>query len=284
MIFYETKHRRAGIIELQQYLMENEEEGKRLDIKTDPDAVREQAVWFGIGPGAHVLDVGCGPGKTTAVLHEVIQPGGRAVGVDIAEDRIRYAQCHYGNRSGINFYVRDVRLPLRDLGQFDFIWVRFLLEYYREGALDIIRNLSENLKPGGYMCLLDLDYNCLSHWQMPPELEEIILRSMTFAHEHFNFDIYAGRKLYAHLYDLGYEDISVDVTDHHLIYGELKESDEFNWMKKLEVGAKRVPELFDAYPGGSKKFLDDFKNFLKDPRRFTYSPLILCRGKKPLEE
>lgn len=264
--------------------MENEEEEKRLDIKTDPDAVKEQAQWFGIGPGVRVLDVGCGPGKTTAVLHELTQPGGEAVGVDIAESRIRYARKFYGEDLGINFQEKDVRFPMMDLGQFDFVWVRFLLEYYREGAFDIIRNVSANLKPGGYMCLMDLDYNCLSHWQMPEALEKVILKSMYFAYEHYNFDLFAGRKLYAHLYDMGFEDIEVRLVGHHLIFGELKESDEFNWMKKLEVGTKRAPEIFDTYPGGMKKFLSDFRAFFKDPRRFTYSPLIMCRGRKPLEK
>lgn len=262
--------------------MENAEEEKRLDIKTDPDAVREQASWFGIGPGARVLDVGCGPGKTTALLHELIQPGGEAVGVDIAESRIIHARSFYGDRRGIKFDVRDVRLPIEDLGKFDFIWVRFVLEYYREGALDIIKNIGANLKPGGYMCLLDLDHNCLCHWEMPPALEAIVTKSMLYAYENYNFDLYAGRKFYAHLYDLGFDDISVNVMAHHLIYGELQASDEFNWMKKLEVGIQKAPDILKEYPGGSEKLLSDFKTFFRNPRRFTYSPLILCKGRKPV--
>ena len=38
----------------------------------------------------------------------------------------------------------------------------------------------------------------------------------------FNFDPYAGRKLYAYLFDLGYEAIVVSVGAHHVIYGELR--------------------------------------------------------------
>jgi len=261
--------------------MENDEEEKRLDVKTDPDAVKEQALWFGVGPGASVLDVGCGPGKTTSLLHDLVQPDGKAVGVDIAESRIHYAHSFYGAKTGIDFHVRDVRQSMKDLGQFDFIWVRFLLEYYRDEALDIVRNISANLKPGGFMCLLDLDYNCLSHWEMPKALEAIVIKSMLRAHENYNFDLYAGRKCYAHLYDLGFEDIRVHIMPHHLIYGELQPSDEFNWMKKLEIGTQKAPDIYGNYPGGGKKFLADFKKFFKNPRRFTYSPLILCQGKKP---
>ena len=266
----------------QTYVMENSDEEKRLDIKTDPDAVKEQALWFGMGPGARVLDVGCGPGKTTALLHYVFQPDGEAVGVDIAESRILYARSFYGYRKGIKFDVRAVRQPMADLGRFDFIWVRFVLEYYREGAFDIIKNISANLKPGGYMCLLDLDHNCLCHWEMPREMEDVVIKAMLHMQNCFNFDLYAGRKCYAHLYDLGFKDLTLNVVAHHLIYGKLQHSDEFNWMKKLEIGALKAPEIFESYAGGSKKFLDDFRIFFRDPRRFTYSPMILCRGRKPL--
>jgi len=266
------------------YLMENDEEEKRLDIKTDPDAVKQQALWFGINSGARVLDVGCGPGKTTAILYDVVQPGGEVKGVDLAESRINYARSFYGGKKGIDFKVRDVRMPMSDLGQFDFIWVRFVLEYYLEGAFDIIKNISNNLKPGGQMCLLDLDYNCLSHWEMPKALESVVVKSMFYAQDNYNFDLYAGRKLYAHLYDMGFDDIHLNVMGHHLIYGGLKASDEFNWMKKLEVGTQKAPQIFSDYPGGGEKFLSDFKSFFRNPRRFTYSPLILCKGRKPLSK
>lgn len=264
--------------------MENADEEKRLDIKTDPDAVKEQALWFGIGPGARVLDVGCGPGKTTALLHDLVQPDGEAVGVDIAESRIIYARSFYGGKKEIKFDVKDVRLPMEDLGKFDFIWVRFVLEYYRAGALEIIKNISANLKPGGYMCLLDLDYNCMSHWEMPPVMESTVIKTMHHIQEHHNFDLYAGRKLYAHLYDLGFEGISLNLMPHHLIYGDLKYSDEFNWLKKMEIGVHKAPAIYEIYPGGSEGFLSDLKMFFKDPRRFTYSPLILCKGRKPAHE
>lgn len=262
--------------------MENDEEEKRLDIKTDPEAVKRQAMWFGIGAGARVLDVGCGPGKTTSILYDIVQPGGEVTGVDIAESRINYARSFYGGKKGIDFQVRDVRLPMNDLGQFDFIWVRFVLEYYLVGAFDIIKNICNNLKPGGQMCLLDLDHNCLCHWEMSRTMENVIARVMSYMQDNYNFDLYAGRKLYAHLYDLSFEDIKVNLMPHHLIYGQLRYSDEFNWMKKIEIGTQKAPDIFDAYPGGKKQFLTDLKLFFRDMRRFTYTPLILCKGIKPV--
>jgi hypothetical protein len=56
-----------------------------------------------------------------------------------------------------------------------------------------------------------------------------------------------------------------------------------HWMKKIEIIVKKFEDLFIDYPGGCEAFIDDFKRFLIDPRRFTYTPLILCKGMKPLD-
>ena len=103
----------------------------------------------------------------------------------------------------------------------------------------------------------------------------------------YNFDPYAGRKLYAYLYDLGYRDIQLNLLAHHLIYGKIRDEDLFNWIKKVEIASLKTKdlqtkELFKNYPGGHDAFFEDFTKFFLSPRRFTYTPLILCKGKKPL--
>ena len=64
------------------YLMENDEEAIRLDLKTDISAVEQQALWAGLKPGMRVADIGCGPGKITSALYNMVLPGGSAVGID----------------------------------------------------------------------------------------------------------------------------------------------------------------------------------------------------------
>ena len=49
---------------------------------------------------------------------------------------------------------------------------------------------------------------------------------------------------------------------HHLFFGLIKDSDLFNWMKKIEVNASRVKDLFGEYPGGYMAFVSDFRKFL----------------------
>lgn len=264
-----------------EYLMESEEEDLRLDIKTDTNVVERQALWAGIKPGMCVADIGCGSGKTTAILHKLVQPGGVVVGVDSSKKRIKYAEEHYGAK-GIEFKCKNILESLEDLGTFDFVWIRFLLEYYRVNSFDIVKNISNIVKPGGILCLIDLDHNCLSHFGLSQKLERTIFALMRRLEETANFDPYVGRKLYSFLYDLGYKDIKADVSAHHLIFGGLKDTDAFNWFKKVEVVSRKINYQFEEYEGRYEEFLEEFNKFFTDPRRFTYTPVISCKGNKPV--
>jgi len=264
------------------YLMESTEETFRLDIKTNIQQVEKQALWAGIKPGMRVADMGCGPGKTTFTLHRLIQPNGKIVGVDFSTDRIDYANMHFRS-PGTEYTCRDIRRPLDDLGMFDFIWVRFVLEYYLSNSLDIVKNVSRILKPGGTLCLIDLDHNCLNHYSLSPRLEKTFSNMMKLLENQGDFDPYAGRKLYSYLFDLGYQDIDVNLEAHHLIFGNLNQTDEFNWTKKVQVVSEKSGYQFNEYSGGYTEFFKEFKSFFSDPRRFTYTPVISCRGYKPMD-
>lgn len=263
-----------------EYLMESDEEALRLDMKTDSKVVEKQAIWAGIKPGMRVADICCGSGKTTSILHKLVQPVGTVTGLDSSAKRIEYAKKHY-LADRVEFIWKDIREHFDDLGMFDFVWVRFVLEYHLSNSFDIVKNLSNIVKPGGILCLIDLDYNCLSHFGLSQKLERALFAVIKKVEENANFDPYAGRKLYSHLYRLGYQDIDVDVAAHHLIFGELKDVDAFNWMKKIEVVSSKVKFQLEDYEG-YEEFIKDFKKFFTTPERFTYTPVISCRGRKPL--
>lgn len=261
------------------YLMENEEEALRLDMKTDPEVVRKQAIWAGLKPGMRVADLGCGSGKTSYYLNSLAKPNGETIGVDISEQRYHFAKEHYHD-SGLRFFLGDIRDPMSELGLFDFVWIRFVLEYYRANSFAILKNIFELIKPGGIICLIDLDYNCLSHYGIPARLLRTIRSLINSVEQNDNFDPYAGRKLYSYLYDLGCLDIDVFLSAHHLIFGELKQSDKFNFSKKVEAATKKR-QCLSEYHGGYEEFSMEFNKAFQSPRRFTYTPVICARGVKP---
>lgn len=261
------------------YLMESEEEAYRLDQKTSGETVEKQALWAGIKPGMRVADLGCGPGKTTYHLNKLVQPKGETIGVDVSQQRISYAKQNYHNLK-IQYIRQDIRNSIENLKSFDFIWIRFVLEYYRSEAFEIVENISNAMKPGGILCLIDLDHNCLNHYGLPLRLESALFRIMKSVEKYANFDPYVGRKLYSFIYDLGYSEIEVKMEPHHLIFGKLNDAEAYNWTKKVEAAGKKSGYLFEEFQGGFEEFFEEFKLFFNNPRRFTYTPVIACRGRK----
>lgn len=262
------------------YLMENAEEALRLDVKIEDLKIERQAKWAGIKPGMRVADLGCGPGRITSILNKLVQPGGKVVGVDGSGERIDYAQNKYGGAEGLEFITRDITQPLDDLGMFDFIWVRFVLEYHLSGSFALVRNFSHCLQSGGILCLSDLDHNPFVCYGAPPRLDRTFSRIMRELEEKHDFDPFVGRKLYSFLYDLNFENIEVNVEIYKALFGEINDGDVYNILKKIEVAPKRINFDFAEYAGGFDAFYAEAEAFFSDPRRFTYAPLIICCGKK----
>jgi hypothetical protein len=121
----------------------------------------------------------------------------------------------------------------------------------------------------------------MSHWGIPRRLEKTLFELMATLEQTADFDPYAGRKLYSYLYQLGYNEICVSVQAHHLIYGNLKDLDAYNWTKKIMEASKKVRFPFTDYEGGYEEFLSEFMQFFSDPGRFSYTPVISVRGQKP---
>jgi ubiquinone/menaquinone biosynthesis C-methylase UbiE len=262
------------------YLMENGDEANRLEMKTDLDSITAQARWAGIKPGMRVADVGCGPGMITALLHRMTNPDGTTVGIDNSSDRIQHAVNQYA-KPGISFQCRDILDPLDDLGTFDFVLIRFVLEYFKSRAFNIVSNVTRIVKPGGILCLIDLDQNCLNQYGIPSRLKKAINTIMSILVRNADFDPNMGIKLYSMLYDLDFQSIDVTMNAHHLIFGELDQIQDYDWTKKVEIAAKNCGYDFEDYDDGYDGFYAEFKSSFTDPRRFIYTPVICCRGVRP---
>ncbi len=260
--------------------MESDQEAHRLLLKTNTESVKRQATWAGISEGMRVLDVGCGSGAATQALAQLVGPTGEVVGLDISSERLDVARRH-NDISWLSFRQHDIGQPYHDNRPFDAVWSRFFLEYFKNDQEQIILNSVASLRSGGIACLGDLDHNCLNHYGHNQKIQQTIEDIMRLLQDNHNFDPYTGRRLYGHLYHLGFSQIACMLEAHHLIYGEANEVDLFNWTTKVEVAAVRSGCSFSAYKGDFHAFKEDVTRFLRDPEGFTYTPLIIVRGVKP---
>ncbi|MCK5471266.1 MAG: hypothetical protein KAI99_22235, partial [Cyclobacteriaceae bacterium] len=61
----------------------------------------------------------------------------------------------------------------------------------------------------------------------------------------------------------------------------LNDNDRFNFLKKIEIAPQKINFDFNEYEGGYEEFINESEKWFEDPRRFTYTPIILCKGTKP---
>lgn len=164
-------------------------------------------------PGSSVLEVGCGVGAQTLTLAER-SPGITLTCVDISPDSLAEARgrARGAGLDDVTFLHGDVfELPAADgplsAGQFDHVFVCFLLEHLREPAV-ALAGLRAMLKPGGTITVIEGDHgSTYFHPESQAALDAIAcqVKLQRLA----GGDALMGRRLYPLLAAAGYQDVLV---------------------------------------------------------------------------
>ena len=113
--------------------------------------------YTGIGPGARVLEVGCGFGLETLRLAQLALPGGLVAGCDLSPDFLAEAR-HRAGAAGVNIAFEQAHvesLPYPDQS-FEIVWSERLLIYVpdlRQAASEMRRVL----RTGGRLASIEPD-------------------------------------------------------------------------------------------------------------------------------
>jgi ubiquinone/menaquinone biosynthesis C-methylase UbiE len=271
------------------YLMESETEAKRLLIKSDHQKTAEQLTATGIlalEEGARVIDAGSGIGHVAEVMGGLLKRNIKLHQItllDSSKQRLSEAKQRLGADQMINYQylpcdLTQIPLPSESV---DYIFCRFVFEYLADPQA-VFDELYRIVKPGGKLVVGDLDYNCMTHYPLNPKLEEDLFGVVRILQENNLLDPHAGRKLYSFFHRAQLIDVKVHFYAHHLFYGKLSDADEFNWLAKLDRLIEHQKNGTIQFDFDLMGFKDLFLDFLKSPGRFSYTPLILVEGRKPL--
>jgi demethylmenaquinone methyltransferase/2-methoxy-6-polyprenyl-1,4-benzoquinol methylase len=106
--------------------------------------------------GDVAVDIGCGTGLNFALLHEVVGPEGRIIGVDLTDAMLNYARQRVAERGW-----RNVELVQSDAAQYVFparvdgMLATFALTFVPDIA-QVIHNCCQALTPGRRCVVLDM--------------------------------------------------------------------------------------------------------------------------------
>jgi len=139
--------------------------------------------------GALALDLGCGPGYTTALVAEHSQVQ-RVIGLDQSPRLLEQArQEHADPRLG--FELADVSKPPFALPAADFLYARFLLTHLREPA-QVVRSWASAAQPGARLVLEETAFMIGAHPAFP-RYYALVERMQA----HYGQRMYIGRELAA---------------------------------------------------------------------------------------
>ncbi len=102
---------------------------------------------------ALAIDLGCGPGHTTRLIHQTLHPS-RTVGLDRSSafvDRARGAAP-----SGVGFFEHDARETPFPVGPADLVYARLLLAHLAEPR-EVVAGWATQLRPGGLLLLDEME-------------------------------------------------------------------------------------------------------------------------------
>ncbi|RJP27152.1 MAG: methyltransferase domain-containing protein [Actinobacteria bacterium] len=109
---------------------------------------RELLTKLRLGGGERILDIGCGDGKLTAEIAELI-PSGHVVGIDSSPEMIAYARSAFPREShpNVSWEVMDAR-ELSFEGGFDIAFSNAVLHWVSEQPR-VLQGVKRSLEPGG---------------------------------------------------------------------------------------------------------------------------------------
>jgi SAM-dependent methyltransferase len=144
----------------------------------------EAAQWelAGIGPGARVADVGCGPGAITSALAEAVGPSGAVIGVDGDEGALAAARELLAASGTGNADLRLGRAEATglDAGTFDVVMLRHVLAHNGGSEQAIVDHLASLVRPGGVVYLVDVDLSAMSIVPSTDDIDDMMDRYIKF--------------------------------------------------------------------------------------------------------
>jgi SAM-dependent methyltransferase len=153
--------------------------GGYLDAVGSEDAVaRWKTLSFDLleaGPGAVVVDVGCGLGDDVRALALRTAPDGRAIGVDLSASMIEEARRRSaaGTAPGGEFHVSDgATIPLDD-GVADGCRCERVLQHVEDPAA-VVREMARVVRPGGIVLAAEPDWGTVVIDGADPEIESAL--------------------------------------------------------------------------------------------------------------
>ena len=109
-----------------------------------------------IQPDDRILDLGCGTGRNACLMRAHLADSGHITGMDISDEMGDQFKSNCAAYNNIEFKNQRIDIGFKEDDPFDLIFMSFVLHGLpHEVRFKVLKNIYNNLKPGGRFHLLD---------------------------------------------------------------------------------------------------------------------------------
>lgn len=183
------------------------EEIGRYRMMAERAAESEADLWrlAGIGPGAVVADIGCGPAAVSVVMAQQVAPGGRVVGIERDSSALAAAR-EVVAAAGVEVDLRQGTATESGVepGSVDVAMMRHVLAHNGPMEAEIVGHLASLVRSGGCVYLVDIDSAAFRMVDTDPDLDDLNA-AYNELHARRGNDLQPGPRLGQRLRDAGLE-------------------------------------------------------------------------------
>lgn len=140
----------------------------------------EKSIWteFKLDENAKILDLGCGPGFVSIDLAKFF-PAGTVVGVDFSQELLNYAKMLQETEmlANLSFMQSDIYSLDAGSNDFELTYLRFVLQHLKS-PVEALANAVKTLRPGGMLCVVDIDDDKSELHPCPPAFKSFSSRAI----------------------------------------------------------------------------------------------------------
>lgn len=199
---------------------------------------------LGFGPGQRVLEVGCGPGFLTGPLSDVAGDAG-GVGIDTSAELLAAASAVVGPaHPNVRFQEGNAYATGLPDAAFDFLYSRLVYQHLSR-PLEALKEAARVVRPGGRICLMDIDDGFLALHPCPPAFTRLTERALA-AQAQNGGDRLIARKLPSLMREAGLSNVHLrGITVSSLDLGLGPFLDITTRFKAIQVGDAEAMRLSD---------------------------------------